>query len=54
VNLALICLDVSTVKMTIKLTQMNACSGDTVSTKNSMLKNMSNSEKPGEIQLVQL
>jgi len=40
--------------MTIKLTQMNARSGDTSSTKNGMPRNTPNSGKLGEIQLVQL
>ena len=40
--------------MTIKLTQMNARSGDTSSTKNGMPRNIPNSGKLGEIQLVQL
>ena len=33
---------------------MNACSGDTSSTKNGMPRNIPNSGKLGEIQLVQL
>jgi len=40
--------------MTIKLTQMNAHFGDTSLTKNGMPRNMPNSGKPEEIQLIQL
>jgi len=53
VNPALINSNVSTAKMTIKLIQINAHSGDTNSTKNSTPRNMPNSEKPGGTQLIQ-